>query len=357
MKRKFISLFVVIAILAAMAIPVSALEINVDGEVIVIDTEVYKVTLPTSTAFTFTLDPQGLLGIAAGATGALTPTPAIKFSDWNPIFLNQSSRPIKLGIELQITTADDPVGDAPDLRVVPVATADAVTAGDSTAKNVFVQVTTSTARVSSTTNTFAGTVTNPLAATANHLFYVLPAADYVVKNTAGVYTYELEDKANNAVGTQIGLDGIINVNTGTNWVGNEKMSIKVKFAFNKTEAADLLLPDVDGTFGFKEYRSAALFDSMTVTPMFMNASKISDTNAGVVPGVVGVATTIPFDFAGKTPTNFRQVGNPAEITPNTDFLRPGTNTIVLTINSVSTRNYTFEIEGTTYSFGINVVAA
>ena len=294
----------VLALLTAAAITISIGTVSVfasgdvtgDGDTKYIDTDITEVILPTSSAWNFVLDPQGLEGLASGSSagldtlngGGIIPTGTA------PLAVNKSSYDMSLRVELKVT------GDA---NVVATDTAVEADNGN----NILLNVIASTADVNTAGGTFAGTVETALSTSGTDIQFVLAPAAYEVKNTAGVYTYE-RVAADDGHGTELQLGG--KVNTKADWSAftgttpAKKVGITAKFTLSKATDAEKAAPKATGAYG------------MLVTPIEPVATLLSGASGSAalteltslatnvvfrIDGVKGTATDLTSLFIGDVP--------------------------------------------------------
>jgi hypothetical protein len=203
--KKLFAIIMTIALIAGISAPVAlASPVTGDGSIEYVDTDVpLRVSLPTSAALDFTLDPQGLLGLALDGEGKTLAdleefAGAVIFVDGAPVVVNESAVPVALSVALQIT------GDA---------TATAESAVDTgTANNIFIGAVASAESVNdedATREDFAGFLQMQLTGSALAPVFVLDNATYKVFSTTNDgYTYELVPDTGS--GTQLKLVGACN---------------------------------------------------------------------------------------------------------------------------------------------------
>ncbi|MCL2633230.1 MAG: hypothetical protein FWD34_01815 [Oscillospiraceae bacterium] len=240
-----------------------------DGDTTYIATDVYSVLLPTTLAWDFILDPQGLVGAyrsgTVGSENALasaTPEQLAPFAGKIipgtafPVVQNRSSYDVALSVDIKVT------GDA-----VVVASASSVSPASgedgATANNVLLEVDIATAAITSNivetaVTTFpASTVSQTLDDKGKSLSFVLGAANYVFSatGTPPVFSYARNaDSFGN--GTALQLSGEVNKNADWSaFVGDapttKKVGIDAKFTIAKATEEDVAIASVDGAYGFK----------------------------------------------------------------------------------------------------------
>lgn len=210
----------------------TSITVTVDGQTLYLDTTVYSLVLPTSTALSFNLDPQGLINAKDGdKVSDLTGGAVIGGAP--AYFVNNSSVPVKLTAELTGTTAAGKDKTSPD--PVDTATATFVTTDDAfsgTTNSIRLVVTPSTTNVNSKVvenNTVIEETAFTAAAkgfavstTATKLEFALPAADYIVKyvgtsaeDKLNASKYSVEMVAATGKGNGLSIGGAIN--PGADW--------------------------------------------------------------------------------------------------------------------------------------------
>lgn len=337
MKKKFVATILsVVLILSLMSVPAFANpagDFDVGGDIIVLP-HVIEVTLPT-TAFEFFVDPEGIMD--ADHTGG-----EIVFTGGTPSFINRSSKDIMLGIEARITTAAEPGAT----QVTVVSTEGALTAAESTVRNVWVTVTPSTANVATVGGSFAGEANATALATTPTLFrFVLPAAAFEVTGTGDDMARTIHPTTPALQGTQISLAGAVNQNA--TWTGDEDFGVRVRFSFNA-------VPDpVPGTamVGSAHLRqiqtNTEVFDTIVLVPPialtrannqnFTFAWNEQPSAARVASITIG-GTTIPFVAAGPERTANRIV-----LSSIPSSIGAGTHQMVITLNDGTGSPFTFSV--------------
>ncbi len=176
-----------------------------DGENVDLDTRVLQVTLPTSSALNFKIDPKGILGVEADTSATLAELDEyagkIKFVDYVPVVLNESSVPVTLSVTLSVTGSLA----ATDLAT----TAEATQTG--TDPKLYIGVKAATATLNNTTmatDDFEGTMELALSKTEVTPKFVIDEADYKVVDTSGSKTFVLTADSGN--GTALLFDGACN---------------------------------------------------------------------------------------------------------------------------------------------------
>lgn len=175
-----------------------------DGENLNIDDEkIYQVSLPTNTALNFKIDPLGLLGVGAGESKTLEELEEyagkIKFVDYTPVVLNESSVPITLSVTLNITGSLD----ATDIAE----TADAAQTG--TDPKLFIGVRAASEALKDdtmTTEDFVGNMELALSKTPAIPKFVLDQATYKVSGDDHTYNFVV----GSGFGTALLFDGVCN---------------------------------------------------------------------------------------------------------------------------------------------------
>jgi hypothetical protein len=316
-----------------------------DGDVIFIEKEIFVVTLPTSAAWDFYIDPQGLVGAfredklndplaIAAAAGMVLPM------EYTPVAVNKSSVDVTVSAEIKVT------GDA----VVLTTGQTAVNTG--TANNIQLNVIASTAMVNDVSKDqtdFVGTVETPITAAGTTLKFVLQPADYEVGGdpTDG-FTYTIKDD-DDGHGTQLSIGGFVNKNADwsdfTAATTPKVVGLSAVFDFAKATPAEIA-----------QMPNATAYGMLSGTIGFTSpATGGNNIDGGTFAAVVNVPFTTGFNFGGHTPTAFTANGGP--FTPTGTMFDTATNTINLSFGTAGSRAYTFSVDGVTYSFTVNVTAS
>lgn len=103
MKHK--RFFVLLTVLAMLASSMTAFAGEIQGDVNYVNTEVYKITLPTTEGMSFILDPQGLASLDEGAHDASKAGLIVGTGTMSAI--NESSVPVLLNTSFYVTDTDD----------------------------------------------------------------------------------------------------------------------------------------------------------------------------------------------------------------------------------------------------------
>lgn len=215
-------------------------------EVIWIDEPESQMLVATSANFDFIIDPHGIHGMEDSAVEALVAHPEHDRlgtldgdNNWQPLttagqiifanaagggFINESSYPVTVGLELNLTVVGAGASQA-DGAVVPVATEAAVTTNS--AANVFIGATFSEDNVNAPIEEanfdedFFGDVTLPIISAARSAVFVLPAAlyedDVDVTNGVVTVTRNADLVEGSGSGTHLALAGIANCHLEANW--------------------------------------------------------------------------------------------------------------------------------------------
>lgn len=219
-----------------------------------IDTEQYNVTLPTTVNdLSFVIDPQGLTGVTTGESVALDTLTGgvLAFAgDTKMRFTNKSS--FDVGVSVHVALESDDTG----LKVV--SSADAVEAG--TERNIYIaaqQLDASNSVVEGQNIPLATSTTEGLAGEKKFAYALADAADqYLVSNTDGVYSFELDSEAEDDVFKTVAFSLVGQVNSQGDWSGYAKaedpltMNLEVSYSIDKLgkEFDDMMPSDfVDST--------------------------------------------------------------------------------------------------------------
>lgn len=264
--------------------------IDGDGTTIYIDMEIYDVLLPTDNAFDFTLDPQGLTGIATGGTESLKDLAGgLLVGPEDPIaFINYSAVPINLavtyvGVTDEAIFVEDEATVAADLK-----------------NNVYLTLTASAAAIEDEEATaFDATDVDPfvVTGTAKTLNFLLEAAEYEITEAAGEYTAAIATDAFGG-GNALKVGGAVNGKADwTAFTGDDaeavKMSVTFKFVKDTTEYDET--DDFEGTiFG--------LLNIIETEPEpepvagFLVGGNVVDSIPNIAFSKTGAATTVTVDF-------------------------------------------------------------
>lgn len=240
-------------------------EIDGDGSTVFVDTDVYSVILPTSVAWDFTLDPQGLVGAYRGGTignanelanatpeqlanyaGRIIPGTAF------PVVQNRSSFDVALIVDVKVT--GDATVVATSAEVEP-ADGDAATANN-ILMNVQLQEEALTGETPLTA-TFAAASTAvevPLKETNQSLAFVLAKADYVFSSTNGTDFTFLRTATSFGFGTALQISGLVNKNADwSEFTGADakEVGIDAKFTLAKATAEQIAVSAVTGAYGYR----------------------------------------------------------------------------------------------------------
>jgi hypothetical protein len=314
-----------------------------------------EATLPTSTPFTFTLDPEGLYHLTAEQEAALVVEPGgtrlgeiavitpcsntdcgvhyggstacnevtgwklldtagqIIFSTYAPFFINNSNFDVALEIELSF--------DAGTSGVVVVGTPDAAVTG--TARNIFIGALFSSDNVNTTPTDFSGDLTLPILTTQRKPLFLLGAAEYNNETTVtrlpdapdgiiqSIVVEQGKTKAagNTGHGTQLTLVGICNPNA--DWSGFDashvsQLSINIKFSLEIpavttstfTAPSPFAFPGIPipGAYALVEGNGLTAADFIMWTPPVYDP-----TEPPVIPPIISPsAANLPSGFMGSS---------------------------------------------------------
>lgn len=216
---------------------------NVDGADV---SDVFSVTLPTSVALNFDVDPYGLLNVASGtAVGAdkLPSTGVIMSSSGSAAMIkNESSVPISVDVQLQAIASG----------AANFVTGGSVVASGSSA-NLFLSLVPSTQKAWVDTdgvkNYTASSHVIPVTTSQSTTKFQLQNADYeIVKGATN--TFQIVSKAGNYDSTVFKVGGI--VNSEADWKdfinGSSTVGMTAVFTFEKSSDTDVL-DDTLGVYG------------------------------------------------------------------------------------------------------------
>jgi hypothetical protein len=327
-------------------IPNNTVTVPGAGTSIYVDTTVYSVVLPTAAALNFTLDPQGLAGLADGATATQTSLAAtagkVIATSTAPTLINRSSVPVNLTAAIT-ATAGAGTGTAPTL----VQTVSAVDTG--TDMNVLLAVVSSTDNVNTPDSTapFAGTYAVPLvSATALNLTYRLAGADFQFVRAGSTITY---DRISTSLGngTQIQLAGLVNKNA--NWSTFGTLAVSAVFTFAPSDGA--VITPITGAFGlFGSYTPVTGVEVVTPGPVGPQPGFTvltgSETREAITRTAAATNFPIPFRF------------NDLDVKAVETSTDGGSQWSALTQGGASGHRYTVNGAGTeTGSFTITLISA
>jgi hypothetical protein len=215
------------------------------GTVDYVNTTIYNVGLPTTTALALTVDPQGLTALEnektatkeelASAAGKVTAASVVPIT-------NGGSVPVKVSVEMQLTGNADSV-----------ASADAVNDATTKANNILLYAVPSavdTKDEAGYSESSTGIVLNGASAVTTN--FVIPAAGYVFsKDASGTTTYIRDDS--DVHGTGLKFEGL--VNTEADWSdflagGSKTIGLTAKFTFDHTLADSDVADDTEGAPAF-----------------------------------------------------------------------------------------------------------
>jgi hypothetical protein len=243
------------------------------GSVDYVKTTVYNVGLPTTTAITLTVDPQGLSTMAddssataadlADAAGKITCTSIVPVT-------NAGSVPVKVSVTMGITgnaTVKDKIEDVDADNVANVLMYAVPSAVDTENEDGY-----------QASNT--GIVLGASTQSDTTIGFVLPAADYVFKKDAsGASTYE-RDETKSVHGTALKFEGLVNKNADwSDYVGanpSNNIGLTAKFTFTHVLADTDVAGDTDGA------PFAMIADSSLTTVTVENGPQISISDAGLI---------------------------------------------------------------------------
>ena len=217
-----------------------------DGELIVIDTAVWDVTLPTALGFDFVLDPQGLMGLPEGESAtleALAPYAGRIVPTGDPLgVLNESARPIYLEIDITMSGTDvNFIMDEADLEDA----VDAVNTDDEL--NVLFLFTPSAVGVYDievdAEDFAAAEISFGVDDDGIQVTFLLPEAEYEVTNDNGSFLFDLIEDTGNGTVFQVG--GFMNPDADWfEWLDdNDDFEIEVVFTWMGMSYDDA--PDMD----------------------------------------------------------------------------------------------------------------
>jgi hypothetical protein len=314
------------------------------GDVDYVDTKVFEVILPTTSAWDFTLDPQGLVGLKPGqsADSATLKATAGKIHTGAsaPTAINRSSRDIVLTLGIAATAAAGG-GTAPTLVQ---AVADVEPSTPSTAMNVLLAVIPSTLTVTSAAATFAGTNAYALTSSNADFTFLLEKANYEFKNAGGKFSYERKEDSNGN-GTQFQLAGL--VNREADWSDFGTLSVAATFSFAEAvtttggNAENASANAISGAYGmFHGGTAPTNLNASTTAVEVMALAGGGGASVGFTNATASIARStwvaIDFNYGGLTVTGVT-VGGSAITTANYRTTQMASNKIEFTFGSAGTR--------------------
>jgi hypothetical protein len=261
--QKFLACVIAIAMIFSMgAVNAFASDVSGDGGTVHANLKSIVVELPTSTAWSFTLDPLGL----ASATyvgdkvdvDSLVPQEDIIVGSYAPTVISKSSHPVAVTVAVRVTgTGITPVADEIALKA-------------NTNNNILLSVVASTALVDddNAASTFAGTINaiDSLALTDKSAKFALGTSAFEVERTGTDpnFSYTMSLKADEkGKGTKIQLAGKINLtadwSTFAGTTPANTVGVAAKFSFEEATTDEAATANhVTGAYG--------LIDSTKVAP-------------------------------------------------------------------------------------------
>lgn len=225
-------------VLAASDLPADS-TITGSGDVDYVSTApVYEVTLPTTGALDFTVDPQGLLGLKDDETktlAELTGKGAITMADAAGAYIkNESSVAVKVSVKMNIT-------DTADTKVTPVSAYDDVE--KDTAKNILLLAIPGNAKFAAMSDYKAASdgvaITDITAPTNAQFSFVLSAAEYGFTKSSGTTTYGKITGEDNYDAASFKLGGLVNSKADwSDYVGSTPKTLGVSAVFSVADATD-----------------------------------------------------------------------------------------------------------------------
>lgn len=280
-----------------------------EGDMTYVDTTVYSVTIPTTAALDLIVDPQGLTGMD-GETASSSDLAAYagKITCATlPVINNQSSVPMKVTVDLQMT------GDATYVDAEADVEAD-------TSNNVLFYAVPSAVDVKGSADNFKDSATGIVMTkdAAVSLSFILPAAQYnytkTVAEGTGAVTYGYAIAADETGhGTALKFGGLINKKADwTAYVAEtdpKTIGMTAVFKFTSTIATEDVADSTEGApYAMKAYTGT----TVTVTPADVQPEMVTEIaytlGSGnlVIPYVLGTGdakvadaiTDIAFQYAG-----------------------------------------------------------
>lgn len=320
------------------------------GDVSYVETTVYNVTLPTTTAIQLTVDPQGLTTLQNGdsatkedlasAAGKVTCSTIVPVT-------NEGSVPVKVTVELALT------GDATAV------TSEADVEKDTNA-NVLLYAVPSAVDTKDATGYQGSTTGIVLSSTAASVNFVLPEAAYKFsKDNSGVTTY-VRDTTSDSHGTAIKFEGKVNKKADwkdyvTGATSQKSIGMTAKFTFTHTLTTTDVADTTDGApYGMMAYAGTKVtVAAEPVAPAIPESDGSTDiviTYAGADPTAGAIEVTRP-DGTKFTPAAGAYT---AKIVINTtDKTVTLTSAWLAGQKSNATGTYSMTIDGTEYEFKLN----
>jgi hypothetical protein len=352
---------------------------------------IYDVTVPTDAMLDFSVDPQGLLDIADSTSipfEDLAVLGAIVGSPTATTLINNSAKATKATVSLKGT------GDA---TFVNYTTDDATTLAAVTSNNtanllLYAAPSSTAVKTIATeyTKSRYGYVVGQSAETT--LSFVLQPANWTVARSGSTYTASPTAGTGDGTGFTLGgyANGKANWSDYTGGGATKNVGVTVTYAFEDATAAELLTSEADAiaangtgsyTDGTHYYsRQDGVHDCITkaaakaltlttpvITPGWTGAAIPAGGSTALVSEVVTVTKSsypsgtnyeVPFDLAGKTPTNVRMASGTL---PATDYTVSGgklyLNGSKITAQGAGAgKQLFFTVEGTEYTFSYTLNA-
>ena len=272
--KKLLSLFVASVMVASVSTSAFASglpdgQTGIDGSgtgVGIADSAITAFTVPTSGAFDFIYDPQGLTNITGAGTklSDLGGGNIVMKNDAAAEFINKSGYDVNVEAKIALT--------ATGLTVVTTKTGIDAVAGDATDKKALFYVLPSTTDVitTGTSNGYAPTAKGIVVPeTGLDLNFALPAADYTIAESYGSYTATLIDAF--VHGNAIKIGGYVNPNVDYSGITGTKLTV----TFKVTKKAAPVTGDAayESTADIISYGLLAVASATTVAvPVFVPAS-------------------------------------------------------------------------------------
>ncbi|MDD3413828.1 MAG: hypothetical protein PHY47_07485 [Lachnospiraceae bacterium] len=315
---------------------ISDSSVSGNGQTAYVDTNIFDVDLPTSTALGFKLDPQGLVSLEDGDQATLSALSAYGgriVGDSTAAVINNSPKKILVTVSMAAATTS-----ANDVTFV-TASANKADVSANKLNNALVYVVPSKGTISSAnayTSVGKGIIlqnnilkTDALTGGNTDEFkFVLDAPEYSVSNDGVSYNL-IQTGVSNGFGLQIG--GIINPNADwLDFTGTPTKSLGVKAIFSITDVADTDV--VDTTIGIDNLVSSSSTEIMAAES---TDSKSFTWSTGGGDIVIKCATT-------PTSLTFMRTGQIAVTLATSDYTISGTTLTIpaATLNTVATSTYT-----------------
>lgn len=295
-------------------------------------TPIYKVTLPTSQALSFVVDPYGLLSVASGSSLTVdqlgTGGKVESASDAVGIIKNESSKAITVDVQLYVTNSGS-------INLTTTGAADVVATG--TALNLFLAMVPSSASSDSLSTFKASSHVIPIHNTSSgssDVKFKLDAAKYEIVNTNGSYSLNLVSDAANYDGTTFRINGSANKNADWSTVTSD-LTLNAVFTIAEAADADVLDTTVTDVYGLVSGSAAQIvkFDAEfgaaagSYTATFDGTNDVTfmiPANATKLDLIEASGTTFAKGAVAMQPTGFTYNPTTGELVIKASYLKGAT---------------------------------